>query len=198
MTVLRLASYCRSVTISQLISVVVELNIVFCRSVSACEMASDKPKLSLRRKRKEAQPPEAVGSTHLAQPVGVVSEKVGGVSGAVSVERGELDDFQPQQPSRTGVGRKRRSPQNETAGLGNYYLCTTHYCISCVTLPLSLSLCLSLSLSLSLPLGILMWYQRTSCSWLWQCQPLSSRPQLSRQSTIEGEREPDKTGSQLL
>ena len=156
-------------------------------------MASDKPKLSLRRKRKEAQPPEAVGSTHLAQPVGVASEKVGGVSGAVSVEREELDDFRPQQPSRTGVGRKRRSPQNETAGLGNYYLCTTHYCISCVALPLSLSASLSLSAT-----GILMWYQRTSCSWLLQCQPLSSRPQLSRRSTIEGEREPDKTGSQLL
>ena len=94
-------------------------------------MASDKPKLSLRRKKKEtvAQTGSAPVS-NLAPLVDVATDKVGGVSSSVdgrgSEERDNSDDFRPDPSSRAGVGRKRRSPQSETAGYENHPTFSAH------------------------------------------------------------------------
>lgn len=92
-------------------------------------MAANRGKLSLRRKNKEPVATQPVDA-RAAQPSTLASDTTGGVAakkmdlasvgadtrGLGEERRDELEDFRPQPSGRAGVGKKRRLPQNETAG----------------------------------------------------------------------------------
>ena len=93
-------------------------------------MATNRAKLSLRRKNKEAgsvQPSAAESRTTAPTTThpsgGVAAKKIGGVSGLPDRWRhnegegkDDSEDFRPQPIARAAVGKKRRLPQSETVG----------------------------------------------------------------------------------